>query len=149
MTWGTHQGGVKVTLMLLCRHHFHMSTEIFLGSHLRGILETGRVSNQDYSEVSTRFLKVEKNVWIDTSVVGDSRPIVISNSVPQVFNIGPPVDCFSMSQQDEYSVPPPPAEARSTLHKDETEIGFTPTQKLTGFMAWLKEGISPVILPAP
>ena len=38
---------------------------------------------------------------------------------------------------------PLPFEARSSLNKDETESGFAPGQSFTGFMAWLKGGISP------
>ena len=44
---------------------------------------------------------------------------------------------------------PPTAEARSTLYMDEREPGFAPMQKLTGFMARLKEMISPSILSTP
>ena len=81
---------------------------------------------------------------MDTLGVGESRPIAISNSDPQVFDGGPPVDRFSMSQQEEsYSLLLHPAEDRSTIYKDKKEPGFAPMQKLTGLMVRLKEGISP------
>ena len=75
------------------------------------------------------------------------------NSTPQVFDKVPPADRFRVIHQEgPYSVLPASVGARSRTLSGEgrTEVqqpAFAPAQKLSGFMARIKEGMSPGILP--
>ena len=85
-----------------------------------GVLQTGGVvNNQKYRESSTRSSDVKQQVQMDT--LGEDRPmpIALSDSEPQFFNGGPPIDRFSAIQQEEvHPTLLPPAEVRSSLYKD-------------------------------
>ena len=80
-------------------------------------------------------------------------PTVMSNSSPQVFDRPPPADRFSVLLHEEpYSMLPDTGGDRSPIlsgngRHEVLPSTLAPAQKLSGFMARIKEGMSPRILP--